>query len=233
MLNTITQLKIGSRSSKLALKQTKLVVKKLENLPQIRKKFSFKIIKVKTKGDIDKSKILDSGYKGFFTKKIDDLLLKKKIDLEVHYAKDIPSKIDNNISIAAFLKREDPRDILLSKKNYTFDTLPENLTIGTSSIRRKTQIHNIRPDLKIKYMRGNVETRIKKLKKKKYDAIVLALAGLKRLGLSYKNKDILNSTKFIPAGGQGAIAVTTRKKNSIINKLIKKINNSKTETEVK
>ena len=233
MLNTITQLKIGTRSSKLALKQTKLVVKKLENLPQIRKKFSFKIIKVKTKGDIDKSKILHSGYKGFFTKKIDDLLLKKKIDFAVHSAKDIPSKIANNISIAAFLKREDPRDILLSKNNYTFDTLPQNLTIGTSSIRRKTQIHSIRPDLKIKYMRGNVETRIRKLKTNKYDAIILALAGLKRLGLSYKNKDILDISKFIPAGGQGAIAVTVRKKDSVINKLIKNINNNKTETEVK
>ena len=233
MLNTITQLKIGTRSSKLALKQTKLVVKKLENLPQIRKKFSFKIVKVKTKGDIDKSKILHFGYKGFFTKKIDDLLLKKKIDLAVHSAKDIPSKIGNNISIAAFLKREDPRDILLSKKNYTFDTLPQNLTIGTSSIRRKTQIHNIRPDLKIEYMRGNVETRIRKLKTNKYDAIILALAGLKRLGLNYKNKNVLNISKFIPAGGQGAIAVTVRKKDSIINKLIKKINNNKTEIEVK
>ena len=233
MLNTITQLKIGTRSSKLALKQTRIVVKKLENLPQIRKNFSFKIIKIKTKGDIDKSKILHSGYKGFFTKKIDDLLLKKKIDLAVHSAKDIPSKIGNNISIAAFLKREDPRDILLSKRNYTFDTLPQNLTIGTSSIRRKTQIHNIRPDLKIEYMRGNVETRIRKLKTNKYDAIILALAGLKRLGLSYKNKDILDISKFIPAGGQGAIAVTVRKKDSVINKLIKNINNNKTETEVK
>ena len=233
MLNTITQLKIGTRSSKLALKQTKLVLKKLEDFREIKKNFSFKIIKVKTKGDIDKSKILDSGYKGFFTKKIDDLLLKKKIDLAVHSAKDIPSKIDNNISITAFLKREDPRDILLSKKNYTFDTLPQNLTIGTSSIRRKNQIRNIRPDLRIKYMRGNVETRVKKLKKNEYDAIILALAGLKRLGLSYKNKNILNSSKFIPAGGQGAIAVTTRRKDSIINSLIKKINNSKTEAEVK
>ena len=233
MLNTITQLKIGTRSSKLALKQTRLVVKKLENLPQIRKKFFFKIIKVKTKGDIDKSKILDSGYKGFFTKKIDDLLLKKKIDLAVHSAKDIPSKIGNNISIAAFLKREDPRDILLSKKNYTFDTLPQNLTIGTSSIRRKTQIHNIRPDLKIEYMRGNVETRIRKLKTNKYDAIILALAGLKRLGLNYKNKNVLNISKFIPAGGQGAIAVTVRKKDSVISKLIKNINNNKTEIEIK
>ena len=233
MLNTITQLKIGTRSSKLALKQTNLVLKRLENLPQIKKNFSFKIIKVKTKGDIDKSKILDSGYKGFFTKKIDDLLLKKKIDLAVHSAKDIPSKIANNISITAFLKREDPRDILLSKKNYTFNTLPLNLTNGTSSIRRQNQINNIRPDLKIKHMRGNIETRIKKLKKNKYDAIILALAGLKRLGLSYKNKNILNSTKFIPAGGQGAIAVTTRRKDSIINNLIKKINNSKTEKEVK
>ena len=233
MFNTITQLKIGTRSSKLALKQTKIVIKKLENLPQIRKKFSFKIIKVKIKGDIDKSKILHSGYKGFFTKKIDDLLLKKKIDLAVHSAKDIPSKIGNNISIAAFLKREDPRDILLTNKNYTFDTLPQNLTIGTSSIRRKTQIHNIRPDLKIEYMRGNVETRIRKLKTNKYDAIILALAGLKRLGLSYKNKNVLNISKFIPSGGQGAIAVTVRKKDSVINKLIKNINNNKTETEVK
>ena len=215
MLNTITQLKIGTRSSKLALKQTKLVVKKLENLPQIRKKFSFKIIKVKTKGDIDKSKILHSGYKGFFTKKIDDLLLKKKIDLAVHSAKDIPSKIGDNISIAAFLKREDPRDILLSKKNYTFNDLPKNVTIGTSSIRRKTQIHNLRPDLNIKYMRGNIETRIKKLKKNKYDAIILALAGLKRLGISYKNKNILNTSKLIPAGGQGAIAVEIRRKDNI------------------
>ena len=233
MLNTITQLKIGTRSSKLALKQTKLVLKKLQNLPQIKKNYSFKIIKIKTKGDIEKSKILRFGYKGFFTKTIDDLLLKKKIDLAVHSAKDIPSKIDNNISITAFLNREDPRDILLSKKNYTFDTIPENLTIGTSSIRRKTQIKNIRPDLKIKYMRGNIETRIKKLKKKQYDGIVLALAGIKRLGLNYKNKNILNSSIFIPAGGQGAIAVTTRKKDSIINNLIKKINNSKTESEIK
>ena len=233
MSNTITQLKIGTRSSKLALKQTKLVLEKLNNLPQIKKKFSFKIIKVKTKGDIDKSKILDSGYKGFFTKKIDDLLLRKKIDLAIHSAKDIPSRIDNNISIAAFLKREDPRDILLSKKNYTFNDLPKNVIIGTSSIRRKTQIRNLRPDLNIKYMRGNIETRIKKLKKNKYDAIILALAGLKRLGLSYKNKNILNTSKFIPAGGQGAIAVEIRRKDNIINNLIKKINNNKTEIEVK
>ena len=233
MSNTITQLKIGTRPSKLALKQTELVLEKLNNLPQIKKKFTFKIIKVKTKGDIDKSKILDSGYKGFFTKKIDDLLLRKKIDLAIHSAKDIPSRIDNNISIAAFLKREDPRDILLSKKNYTFNDLPKNVTIGTSSIRRKTQIRNLRPDLNIKYMRGNIETRIKKLKKNKYDAIILALAGLKRLGLSYKNKNVLNISKFIPSGGQGAIAVTVRKKDSVINKLIKNINNNKTETEVK
>ena len=233
MSNTITQLKIGTRPSKLALKQTELVLEKLNNLPQIKKKFTFKIIKVKTKGDIDKSKILDSGYKGFFTKKIDDLLLRKKIDLAIHSAKDIPSRIDNNISIAAFLKREDPRDILLSKKNYTFNDLPKNVTIGTSSIRRKTQIRNLRPDLNIKYMRGNIETRIKKLKKNKYDAIILALAGLKRLGLSYKNNNILNVSKFIPAGGQGAIAVTIRSKDSITNNLIKKINNNKTEIEVK
>ena len=233
MLNTITELKIGTRSSKLALKQTKLVLKSLKDLPEIKKKFTFKIIKVKTQGDIDKSKILDSGYKGFFTKKIDNLLLKKKIDLAIHSAKDIPSKIDKNITISTFLKREDSRDILLSKNNYTFNKLPKNTIIGTSSIRRKKQILNLRPDLKVKHMRGNIETRIKKLKNNKYRAIILALAGIKRLGINYKKQNILHISQFIPAGGQGAIAITIRKKSSIINNLVKKIGDFKTEIEVK
>jgi len=233
MSNTITQLKIGTRGSKLALKQTYLVVEKLKKITSIRKKLSFKIVKIKTQGDVDKSKILKSGYKGFFTKKIDDFLLKKKIDLAIHSAKDIPTKINKKIVISAFLKREDPRDVLLSKNNYAFNKVPKNITIGTSSIRRKKQILNLRPDLKVKHMRGNIETRIKKLKNNKYSAIILALAGIKRLGINYKRKNILNSSQFIPAGGQGAIAVTIRKKDSIINKLIKKINNSKTESEIK
>ena len=165
MSNTITQLKIGTRASKLALKQTELVLEKLKKIPDIKNFFSFKVIKIKTEGDINKSKILQAGYKGFFTKKIDDLLIKKKIDLAVHSTKDIPSKLNSKIIISAFLKREDPRDILFSKKNYTFNKLPKNITIGTSSIRRKKQILNLRPDLNVSHMRGNVETRIKKFKK--------------------------------------------------------------------
>ena len=233
MPNTITQLKIGTRGSKLALKQTNLVIDKLKKITSFKKKFSLKIIKIKTQGDIDKSKILKFGYKGFFTKKIDDLLIKKKIDLAIHSAKDIPSRIHSKIIISGYLKREDPRDVLISRKNYKFDELPKNATIGTSSIRRKSQIQNLRPDLKIKHMRGNIETRIKKLKNNKYDAIVLALAGIKRLGINYKKTNILNSAKFVPAGGQGAIAVTVRKKSSIINNLIRKIGDNKTETEIK
>tara|TARA_B100000427_G_scaffold328924_1_gene343316 strand:- start:1520 stop:3178 length:1659 start_codon:yes stop_codon:yes gene_type:complete len=233
MSNTITQLKIGTRASKLALKQTELVLEKLKKIPDIKNFFSFKVIKIKTEGDINKSKILQAGYKGFFTKKIDDLLIKKKIDLAVHSTKDIPSKLNSKIIISAFLKREDPRDILFSKKNYTFNKLPKNITIGTSSIRRKKQILNLRPDLNVSHMRGNVETRIKKFKKNKYYAIMLALAGIKRLGISYKKKNILNTSTFVPAGGQGAIAITIRKKSSVINNLIKKINNIKTEIEIK
>ena len=233
MSNTNVQIRVGTRGSKLALKQTELVLEKLKQLSEIKNKFSFKIIKVKTEGDIKKSKILKSGYKGFFTKKIDKLLLKKKIDLAVHSAKDIPSKIDKNIIISAFLKREDPRDILFSKKNYTFNNLPRNFTVGTSSIRRKKQILNIRPDLNIKHIRGNIETRIKKFKKNKYDSIMLALAGVKRLNINYKKKNILDISKFIPAGGQGAIAITVLKNNSIISSLMKKINNNETEIEVK
>ena len=233
MTNNITQLKIGSRESRLALTQTELVIKALEKIPEIRKKFSFKVIKIKTQGDIDKSKILNSGYKGFFTNKIDDCLLKNKIDIAVHSAKDIPSKLSQGINISAFLKREDPRDILLSNKNYSFQNIPSNMVIGTSSIRRKKQIHHLRPDLKIKFLRGNIETRIKKMKTNNYDGIILAVAGLKRLKLNYKNKNILNSSLFIPAGSQGAIAITTRKQDVTTSTLIRKINHDKTEIEVK
>ena len=233
MTNNITQLKIGSRGSSLALVQTKLVIEALKKIPEIKKNFSFKIVKIKTQGDIDKSKILDSGYKGFFTKKIDDFLLKKKIDIAVHSAKDIPSKLSQGIDISAFLKREDPRDILLCKKNYSFQNLPPKMIIGTSSIRRKKQIQHLRPDLKVKFIRGNVETRINKMKNNRFDGVILALAGLKRLKLNYKKKNILNSSIFIPAGGQGAIAITTRKKDITLNSLVKKINYNKTEIEVK
>ena len=233
MSNTITELKVGTRASKLALKQTKQVLDKLKAIEGIKKKFLFKIVRIKTEGDINKSKILDAGYKGFFTKRIDEMLLKKKIDLAIHSAKDIPSHINNNIVIGGFLKREDPRDILFSKKNFTFNKLPKSITVGTSSIRRKKQIQALRPDLNIKYMRGNIETRIKKFKNNNYFAIILALAGIKRLGIKYKKKNILDITNFIPAGGQGAIAVTIRKKSSIINELVTKINDNKTETEVK
>ena len=233
MPNTNTQLKIGTRSSKLALKQTKLVLKKIQNIPGVEKFFSFRIIRVKTEGDIKKSKILESGYKGFFTKKIDDLLVKKKIDFAVHSAKDIPSKIDKKLIISAFLKREDPRDVLLCKKNHTFSKLPKNITIGTSSIRRKMQIQSLRPDLFVKHMRGNIETRIKKFQNNEYYAIILALAGLKRLSIKYKKKNILKNLMFVPAGGQGAIAITVCKKNKIVNNLLKRINHRKTEIEVK
>ena len=204
MSNTNVQIRVGTRGSKLALKQTELVLEKLKQLSEIKNKFSFKIIKVKTEGDIKKSKILKSGYKGFFTKKIDELLLKKKIDLAVHSAKDIPSKIDKNIIISAFLKREDPRDILFSRKNYTFNNLPRNFTVGTSSIRRKKQILNIRPDLNIKHMRGNIETRIKKFKKNKYDSIMLALAGVKRLNINYKKKKYIRYIKIYSSRRSGS-----------------------------
>lgn len=118
MPNTIIEIKVGTRGSKLALTQTNLVLEQFQKIPEIKKNFIFKVVKIKTEGDIKKTQLLKSGYKGFFTKKIDELLLKKKIDLAVHSAKDIPSKINKKIVIAAFLKREDPRDILLNQKYF-------------------------------------------------------------------------------------------------------------------
>ena len=234
MSNRIKQIKIGTRESKLALAQAHLLIDALKKkIPNLQKKYSLKIIKIKTKGDINKTRILHSGFKGFFTKKIDDLLISRKIDIAVHSAKDIPSKISKKIVLSSFLTREDPRDVFLSNDNYSVKDLPEGKIIGTSSIRRTKQINFLRPGLNVEYLRGNVETRIKKLKKRKYDGIILAIAGLKRLGFDYKKKNILRIKNFIPSGGQGAIAIATRKKDFDTINLVKKVNHKKTEIEVK
>ena len=223
------KIKIGTRGSQLALWQANFVA------DEIKKKFpalEVEVKKIQTKGD----KILDTplakiGGKGLFTKEIEFQLAEKKIDLAVHSLKDLPSELPAGFKIAAVTKRENPFDAFVSNNFSTLHDLPENSIVGTSSLRRAAQILKIRADLQIKNLRGNVETRLKKLDAGEFDAIVLAAAGLERLGFSARIKEILK--EIIPAAGQGALAIEIREDDLKTAELIKFLNDKEGSAEVK
>ena len=216
------KVKIGTRKSKLALWQTEFIAKKIkENFPNI----DIEIIKITTKGD----KILDVplakiGGKGLFVKEIEEALLNGEIDLAVHSLKDVPTHFPEGLGLTAITEREDPRDCLVSIKYKSLEELPEGAIVGTSSLRRKSQLLKLRPDLNIKDLRGNVDTRLKKLENGEYDAIVLAYAGLKRLGLKDRASYIFPPEQFIPAVAQGFLGIETRLNDEKILNIVKKLN---------
>ena len=212
---------IGTRGSKLALCQARIVIDQLKKeFPNC--KFDVKIIK--TLGDkitnINLSKIND---KGFFVKEIQEQLLDKKIDVAVHSLKDMPIYLDKT-NISTILKREDHRDVLVSNKKIELLKLRSSDSIGTTSIRRKIQIRNLNKNVKIIDIRGNVDTRVNKMIKGECSALVLAAAGVKRLGLEKYIVQYLDNDNFTTAPGQGAIALEILTENEIINKHLKKIN---------
>ena len=218
------KIKIGTRASRLALWQTEFVERELK------KKFpnlEIELIKIQTKGD----KILDTplakiGGKGLFTKELELQMSEGKIDLAVHSLKDVPSDLPKGFSIAAITKREKPFDAFVSEKFSSLEDLPKNSLVGTSSLRRAAQILSIRPDLQIKNLRGNIETRLKKLDAGEFDAIVLAEAGLTRLGLSSRIRQTLK--EIIPAAGQGALAIEIREGDKDVERLVKILNDKET-----
>ena len=181
---------------------------------QIKKKhqhLDFEIVGIKTKGDIILDKMLDKiGGKGLFIKELENALLEKKIDMAVHSMKDMPAEIPAGLKIAAVSYREDPRDVLVTVDGRTLEDLDAGAVIGTSSVRREVQLKKIRPDLKFKVLRGNVLTRLVKLANREYDAIILAAAGLKRLGLAEMCVQYFNVEELIPAVGQGILGIETR-----------------------
>lgn len=198
---------IGSRGSALALWQANYVSTMLKS------KFGVEteIIKIKTTGD----KILDSplakiGSKGLFVKEIEIALQEGSIDIAVHSAKDLPTETPEGLLIAAFLMREDPRDALISRNGLKLDELPEGAIIATSSLRRRAQLLNLRPDLQLVDVRGNVDTRVRKMNEGQFDAILLAKAGLKRLGYENIITEIISTDVLLPAVGQGSIAIECR-----------------------
>ncbi|MEA4926487.1 MAG: hydroxymethylbilane synthase [Syntrophomonadaceae bacterium] len=202
------KLRLGTRGSRLALWQADCVAGAIRNL---RPDIEIEIEIIRTTGD----KILDValskiGDKGLFTKEIENSLLAGDIDLAVHSMKDLPSFLAPGLTLGAVLKREKPQDVLISHKNYTLPSLPPNGRIGTSSLRRIAQLRALRPDLHMVNMRGNVETRIKKMQAEDLDGIILAYAGVARLGFSDRINEIIDTDLILPAVGQGAIAVELR-----------------------
>jgi hydroxymethylbilane synthase len=223
-------LKLGTRGSRLALWQAEYVAAQLKSAePDIN------IITeiIKTTGD----KVLDValsriGDKGLFTREIEKEILDGNIDIAVHSLKDLPGVLPEGLCIGAVLKRENPGDVLISHKGYTFASLPDSAVLGTSSLRRMAQIKNKRPDINIVELRGNVETRLLKMKEQDLDGIILAYAGISRLGFAGQISDMISFDVILPAVGQGAIAIEIREKDYKTRNLIEKINDRTTMIEV-
>ena len=200
-------LRIGTRGSALALWQARSIAEALRQATGIEPE----IVVIKTSGDkFQQVSFSQIGTKGVFIKELEDALLEERIDLAVHSMKDVPTEMPEGLTIAAIGKREDVRDALLSSSGATLASLPQDARVGTSSLRRQSQLLYARRDLRLLELRGNVDTRIEKLKRGDYDAIVLAKAGLDRLGLSGNISQVLPHDVSLPAAGQGAIGIEAR-----------------------
>ncbi|AXI09603.1 hydroxymethylbilane synthase [Oceanobacillus sp. 143] len=214
---------VGSRQSNLALTQTNWVI---DQLKQAGVENEFEVKKIVTKGD----RILDVtlskvGGKGLFVKEIEQAMYDKTIDFAVHSMKDMPSELPEGLVISSIPVREDHRDAYIAKDNRLFKDLPAGAIIGTSSLRRAAQLLAERPDINIKWIRGNIETRIRKLNEEDYDAIILAVSGLKRVGLSEELiTEYLDPVLVVPAVGQGALAIECREDDTEMRSILAKIN---------
>jgi len=217
---------VGTRDSKLALTQANKVITKLNSIyPDL----EFKTLKVKTKGDILESHPIESFIgKGFFVKEIQEMLLAKKIDIAVHSLKDLPVDPIPGLELSAILERDDPRDALILSSKFKSKIDLNNLTICTSSNRRKSQLLRIYPNVIIKSIRGNVDTRLKKMEDGFCDGIIISTAALFRLGLEDKISHTFENNEIISAPGQGAIALETREDNIKIKKIVTSINHKNT-----
>jgi hydroxymethylbilane synthase len=203
-------MRIGTRGSPLALAQTR-EVRRLLAAAHGCAEAAFDIVVIRTSGDAIQDRALaESGGKGLFTKEIDIAMIKGEIDAAVHSSKDLPTVLPDGVAIVGYLPREDVRDALISGKADAIASLPIGATLGTASLRRQAQVKHLRPDVRIELLRGNVETRLRKAETGEVDATLLAYAGLKRLGLAHRVTALLGIDDFLPAVGQGAIAVTAR-----------------------
>ena len=225
---------IGSRGSKLALIYAE---KAREKILKHSKDFGIEEVIIKeivTKGDqVQDKRLSEVGGKGLFSKTIEVELLEKKIDIAVHALKDMPSEETRGLLTDCFLERNDPREILISKDNKHLKDLTSNSIIGTSSYRREFQIKKIRDDLNCKLIRGNVDTRIRKLKENLYDAIILSYAGIDSLGLNQNISQTFSTSEIIPCAGQGVIALQCRDNDESLIELLKQVDHQSTHISIK
>lgn len=211
----MTIIRVGTRKSELAMRQTRLVAQAIK---QVHPEVEIELVPMSTRGDriLDKP-LLEFGGKGVFVTEIEEMLQKKEIDIAVHSAKDLPQKLADGLEIIATPRRESPRDVLVTTKGRNIEK-EEGAVIGTGSLRRAMQIKRIYPNAEVKGLRGNVNTRLQKLEQGEYDGIVLAEAGLRRMGLmdaaAYQYV-IFSTEEIVPAGGQGILAVEGRRDDEI------------------
>jgi len=206
---TLKALRIGTRGSQLALYQANWV---REKLVKTHSNLKVTLLTIKTTGDkIQDVPLAKIGGKGLFVKEIEEALIQKRIDLAVHSIKDVPTELPKELHLFAITRREDPRDVLISREGKGLKDLPQGAKIGTSSLRRQAQLLHFREDLELIPLRGNLDTRLKKLEKMNLDAIVLAMAGVKRLGFESRITEIIPAEISLPAIGQGALGIETRR----------------------
>jgi hydroxymethylbilane synthase len=220
----MAKLRIGSRGSQLALWQANHVASLLRE-----KGHAVEIEVIKTTGDkITDVALAKVGTKGMFTKEIEEALADKRVDLAVHSLKDVPTELAHEFELAAIMKREDPRDAFISVKFGALEELPRGAKVGTSSLRRQCQLKAVRPDLEIFPLRGNVDTRLRKLESGEYDAIILAAAGVHRLGLDKHVRSRISADVMCPAVGQGALAIEIRRDDAQTRTLLAFLNDADT-----
>jgi hydroxymethylbilane synthase len=230
-MSKITTIRIGSRTSKLALSQVaEFHLSLAQHFPHIK----IEIIAITTSGDkIQDRNLAEIGGKGLFIKELEEALLQGKIDIAIHSAKDVPPQIHEKTILAAFSERMDARDCFVSKKYNSLKSLPKGAIIGTSSPRRKAILLNLRPDLKIVNFRGNVDTRLNKIENEEVDAAILAVCGLVRIAKENLIKEAIAKDKILPSGGQGSLAIQALKENNEILEILKKVNHQETEIAIK
>ena len=222
----MTKLRIATRSSALALWQANHVAALLSERAGV----ETKLVHISTQGDRERTEPLESfGGVGVFTREVQRALLDGRADLAVHSLKDLPTELPADLHIAAISEREDVRDALVARAGIEgFSDLPYNALVGTSSLRRQAQIRAARPDLRLEPIRGNVGTRLRKLDEGQFDAIILAAAGLHRLGLAGRITEHLSTELVLPAVGQGALAIETRRDDANINQIVSRLNHETT-----
>lgn len=228
MAQSTAALRIGTRGSPLAMVQARTVRARLAPAMQV-EEAAVELVVIRTTGDtIQDRPLADVGGKGLFTKEIEEALLDGRIDLAVHSSKDMPTVLPAGLLLAACLEREDPRDVFISRKAKSLAELPHGATLGTASLRRQAIAKRARPDLNVVPLRGNVETRLRKLDAGEVDATLLALAGLRRLGLTEHATRIMSIDEFLPAVGQGAIGIEARENDARTREILSRIDHADT-----